>query len=137
MGQNRTGNDQLPDVNGTIALQGTSGRDYKKNIALADAATALNRVLSLELVNFIYRDDEQERVRFGVIAEDAEIIARSISNIIRAIPGTEVYDEARNKISEEYRDRPSVDNNPIVMDLLGCVQGSTTTNFRPASTTAK
>ncbi|HEC0444222.1 tail fiber domain-containing protein [Escherichia coli] len=113
----------FPTSTGTIALQGTSGRDYKKNIALADAATALNRVLSLELVNFIYRDDEQERVRFGVIVEDAEIIApQYIKHNPEPIPGTEVYDEAGNKISEEYRDRPSVDNNPIVMDLLGCVQ---------------
>ena len=34
----------------------------------------------------------------------------------------EVYDEEGVKISEQTEDRPAVDNNPIVMDLLGCVQ---------------
>lgn len=114
---------QLPSTAGVLAVQGTSGREYKKDIDLADPNEALSRILDLELVNFVYKDDDQQRVRFGVIAEDAEKIApQYIKHNQFPIPGTEVFDDEGNKISEEYQDRPSIDVNPIVMDLLGCVQ---------------
>lgn len=113
----------LPSVSGVLAVQGTSGRDYKKDISLADTDEALSRVLSLELVNFVYKDDEKQRVRFGVIAEDAEKIApQYIKHNQFPIQGTEIFDDEGNKIAQEYQDRPSVDVNPIVMDLLGCIQ---------------
>lgn len=113
----------LPRTSGTIAVQGTSGREYKKDIKLADSNEALSRVTSLEMVNFVYKDDENQRVRFGVIAEDAEKIApQYVKHNQFPIPGTEIFDDEGNKIGEEYQDRPSIDVNPIVMDLLGCVQ---------------
>ena len=113
---------RLPTASGTIALEGTSGREYKKDISQADPNDALNRVMSLDLVNFVYKDDEQNRVRFGVIAEDAEKIApQYIKHRIYPIPGTEVYDDEGEKIHEDVCDRPSVDVNPIVMDLIGCI----------------
>lgn len=113
----------LPRTAGTLAVQGTSGREYKKDISLADSNEALSRVTSLEMVNFVYKDDEKQRVRFGVIAEDAEKIApQYVKHNQFPIPGTEVFDDEGNKIGEEYQDRPSIDVNPIVMDLLGCVQ---------------
>lgn len=113
----------LPSTPGVIAVQGTSGRDYKKDVSLADSNEALSRVTSLEMVNFVYKDDEKQRVRFGVIAEDAEKIApQYVKHNQFPIPGTEVFDDDGNKIGEEYQDRPSIDINPIVMDLLGCIQ---------------
>lgn len=113
----------LPSTSGALAIQGTSGREYKKDISLADSNEALSRVTSLEMVNFVYKDDEKQRVRFGVIAEDAEKIApQYVKHNQFPIPGTEVFDDEGNKIGEEYQDRPSIDVNPIVMDLLGCVQ---------------
>lgn len=113
----------LPSTSGVLAIQGTSGRDYKKDISLADSNEALSRVTSLEMVNFVYKDDEKQRVRFGVIAEDAEKIApQYVKHNQFPIPGTEVFDDDGNKIGEEYQDRPSIDVNPIVMDLLGCIQ---------------
>ena len=113
----------LPNTSGVLALQGTSGRDYKTDIHPADSAEALERILSLELVNYVYKDDEQNRQRFGVIAEDAEKIApQYIKHNQEPVPGTEVFDDEGNKTGEQYRDRPSIDNNPIVMDLLGGIQ---------------
>ena len=114
---------KLPDTSGVLAVQGTSGRNYKDDIKPADPQEALDRVMGLDLVNFVYKDDEQRRVRFGFIAEDAETGApQYIKHREFPVPGTEVYDEEGVKISEQTEDRPAVDNNPIVMDLLGCVQ---------------
>lgn len=112
----------LPNSAGTLALQGTSGREYKKDIKLADSNEALSRVLDLELVNFVYKDDEKKRVRFGIIAEDAEKIApQYIKHNQFPIEGTEIFDDEGNKIGEDYQDRPSIDVNPMVMDLIGCI----------------
>lgn len=120
---NRTGEVGIlfPSTAGTLALQGTSGLEYKKNIVDADANEALARIASQRLVNFVYKDDEQERVRFGIIAEEAELIAPQYIKHNR-VPYEDIIDEDGNKIGEKTRDRPSVDVNPIVMDLIGCIQ---------------
>lgn len=111
----------FPNTGGTLALQGTSGINYKKNIVDADANEAMGRITGQRLVNFVYKDDEQERVRFGIIAEEAELIAPQYIKHYKE-PYEEITDEEGNKIGEKTRDRPSVDVNPIVMDLMGCVQ---------------
>ena len=111
----------FPTTGGTIALQGTSGLEYKRDIADADAKEAMERINSQRLVNFVYKDDEQERVRFGIIAEEAEVIAPQYIKH-NDEPYEDIFDEEGNKIGEKVRDRPSVDTNPIVMDLMGCVQ---------------
>ena len=121
---NRTGEVTLDfptSTSGTLALQGTSGRDYKKDITTADSKEAFDRINNQHLVNFVYKDDEQERVRFGVIAEDAEVIAPQYIKHNSAIE-EEFFDEGGNKTGEVLKDRPSVDVNPIVMDLMGAVQ---------------
>lgn len=111
----------FPNTGGTLALQGTSGINYKKNIVNADASEAMDRITGQRLVNFVYKDDEQERVRFGIIAEEAELIAPQYIKHNK-IPYEDIIDEDGNKIGEKTRDRPSVDVNPIVMDLIGCIQ---------------
>lgn len=111
----------FPNTGGTLALQGTSGINYKKNIVDADANEAMGRITGQRLVNFVYKDDEQERVRFGIIAEEAEVIAPQYIKHHK-VPYEDIIDEDGNKIGEKTRDRPSVDVNPIVMDLMGCVQ---------------
>lgn len=117
----------FPNTSGTIALQGTSGLKYKEDITEADLNEAVNRVMSLKMVNFKYIDDEQHRIRFGIIAEDCELIAPQYIKHNREIDPNAEYND--NELDEEglpynpvYRDRPSVDTNPIVMDLLGVVQ---------------
>lgn len=112
----------LPKTGGTLALQGTSGVNFKKDISDADPNEALDRISSLRLVNYIYKDDEKERVRFGIIAEEAEKIAPEyIKHNSEYLE--DVLDPITNEVIDKiYRDRPSVDVNPIVMDLLGAIQ---------------
>lgn len=111
---------KFPTTTGTIALQGTSGRDFKTNITTADPQSAHARIMSMDLVNFVYKDDEEGRVRFGIIAEDAE---RTAPQYIKHNQEQyeDVLDQEGNVIDKLYRDRPSVDVNPIVMDLLGSI----------------
>lgn len=113
-------NISFPTTAGTLALQGTSGLEYKKDIKDASPKEAFDRISNQRLVNFIYKDDEQERVRFGVIAEEAEAIAPQYIKHHEAIE-SEIFDEDGNKTGEVLKDRPSVDVNPIVMDLIGAV----------------
>ncbi|EML9988468.1 TPA: tail fiber domain-containing protein [Citrobacter amalonaticus] len=111
----------MPYSSGTLALQGTSGLAYKRDIKDADLAEAVNRIDALRMVNFVYNDDEQNRERFGIIAEEAELVApQYIKHNSEEI--ADIMDDDGNKIWAETRDRPSVDNNPIVMDLLGYVK---------------
>ena len=111
----------MPYSNGTLALQGTSGLAYKHDVTDADLTEAVNRIDALRMVNFVYNDDEQERLRFGIIAEEAEKVApQYIKHNSEEI--ADIMDDDGNKIGAETRDRPSVDNNPIVMDLLGYVK---------------
>lgn len=123
---NRTGEISIkfPSTSGTLALQGTSGFEYKKNIVDADYNEAMSRINGLRLVNFVYKDDEQERVRFGIIAEEAELVAPQYIKH-NQVSYEDILDEESNKIGEKTKDRPSVDVNPIVMDLMGCVQALT------------
>ncbi|VYT14444.1 Uncharacterised protein [Citrobacter amalonaticus] len=111
----------MPYSSGTLALQGTSGLAYKRDIKDADLAEAVNRIDALRMVNYVYKDDEQNRERFGIIAEEAELVApQYIKHNSEEI--ADITDEDGNKIGAETRDRPSVDTNPIVMDLLGYVK---------------
>ena len=108
----------FPNTAGTLALQGTSGIDYKHDVVDADYSEAIARIDSLRMVNFVYNDDEQNRVRFGIIAEEAELTApQYIKHNDEQYE--DVLDDEGEKIGAKYRDRPSVDVNPIVMDLLG------------------
>lgn len=110
----------FPTTGGTLALQGTSGIEFKHNVKDADLNEAVDRIDALRMVNFVYNDDEQARVRFGIIAEEAEKVA---PQYIKHNPEIyEVFDADGSKTGESTRDRPSVDNNPIVMDLLGYVK---------------
>ena len=114
----------MPSSSGSIALQGTSGIDFKHDIKDADLTEAMDRIEAMRMVNFIYNDDEENRVRFGIIAEEAELIAPQYIKHNQE-PYEDILDEDGNKIGEKTRDRPSVDVNPIVMDLMGCVQALT------------
>ncbi|MFV0262678.1 MAG: tail fiber domain-containing protein [Kluyvera sp.] len=111
----------FPSSSGTLALQGTSGLEYKHSITDADSSEVMARIDSLRMVNFIYNDDEQNRVRYGIIAEEAEqTCPQYIKHNQEQVE--DILDDEGNKIGAKYRDRPSVDVNPIVMDLLGYVK---------------
>lgn len=113
----------LPSTSGNLAVQGTSGIEFKRDINDADPNEAMNRICSLDLKNFIYKDDEKNRVRFGFIAEEAELIAPQYVKHNQELYDeiVTVSDDGNESVEKLYRDRPSIDNNPIVMDLIGCV----------------
>ncbi|QXV82993.1 lateral tail fiber protein [Escherichia phage Oekolampad] len=111
-----------PSSGGVIALQGTSGRDFKKDITDADVTEAVARIEQMRMVRYVYKDDVQERVRFGIIAEEAEEIAPQYIKHREETYDVEVDPETNAIIGGKTRDRPSVDVNPIVMDLMGCAQ---------------
>ena len=111
----------FPQAGGILAVQGTSGIDYKHDVTDADYSDAIARIDSLRMVNFVYNDDEQNRVRFGVIAEEAELTAPQYIKHNQE-QYEDILDENGEKVGAKYRDRPSVDVNPIVMDLLGYVK---------------
>lgn len=111
----------VPATSGTIALQGTSGLEYKKDIQDADVQEAINRIKGQRMVNFVYKDDEKERQRYGIIAEEAELIAPQYIKHNDEMYNV-IVDEEGNTVSYDVKDRPSVDGNPIIMDLMGCVQ---------------
>lgn len=111
----------FPQAGGILAVQGTSGIDYKHNVTDANYSDAIARIDSLRMVNFVYNDDEQNRVRFGVIAEEAELTAPQYIKHNQE-QYEDILDENGEKVGAKYRDRPSVDVNPIVMDLLGYVK---------------
>lgn len=111
-----------PSSGGVLALQGTSGRDFKKDISDADVTEAVARIEQMRMVHYVYKDDVQERVRFGIIAEEAEEIAPQYIKHREETYDVEVDPETNAIIGGKTRDRPSVDVNPIVMDLMGCAQ---------------
>ncbi|SOE45391.1 side tail fiber [Escherichia phage vB_Eco_SLUR63] len=154
---------RLPSAGGTLALQGTSGLAYKKEINDGNPIDALNRIMAQRMVTFIYKDDEQERIRFGIIAEESEKVTPQYvkhneeiyedvyedvyKDIYEDVPVEVTVDhtdpetgiteqikeqrieqkfirrEVEKKIvSQKTRDRPSIDTNPIVMDLMGATQ---------------
>ncbi|WP_233454373.1 tail fiber domain-containing protein [Hafnia paralvei] len=115
----------LPTAGGVLAVQGTSGREYKRDIADADATEALNRINELRFVNYVYKDDEQNRERFGFIAEEVEQIAPQYIKHMQELVEEILAPDTKEIIDRVYRDRPCVDNNPIVMDLLGAIQAIT------------
>lgn len=110
----------LPNGAGQLAIQGTSGLDYKRDINPADSKEALDRIMAQNLVTFIYKDDEQGRVRFGIIAEESEKVTPQYIKHHAEIYENE-YDENGEIINQKVRDKPSVDTNPIVMDLIGAI----------------
>lgn len=111
-----------PSSGGVLALQGTSGRDFKKDITDADVTEAVARIEQMRMVRYVYKDDVQERVRFGIIAEEAEEIAPQYIKHREETYDVEVDPETNAIVGGKTRDRPSVDVNPIVMDLMGCAQ---------------
>ncbi|AFV50959.1 tail fiber protein [Escherichia phage ADB-2] len=111
-----------PSSGGVLALQGTSGRDFKKDISDADVTEAVARIEQMRMVHYVYKDDVQERVRFGIIAEEAEEIAPQYIKHREETYDVEVDPETNAIVGGKTRDRPSVDVNPIVMDLMGCAQ---------------
>lgn len=105
---------QILGNRGYVQFSGTSDINYKKEVHVTDGQASLDNICAMELVTFVYKDDEQERVRRGVIAQQ-----------IREIDETYVkesaltYQEAGKAITKK---KLVLDSNPLLMDALAAIQ---------------
>ncbi|EIV6184065.1 tail fiber domain-containing protein [Klebsiella aerogenes] len=100
--------------NGNVQFQGTSDARMKHDIKPTDGQLSVDRIRALELVTFVYNDDEQERTRRGIIAQQARDVDPQYvkqTNTAYMRNGERVND-----------DRLQLDNNVIMMDTLAAVQ---------------
>ena len=99
---------------GDVAFQGMSDARLKHDINPTDGHESVERIRKLELVTFVYNNDEQERVRRGIIAQQAQDVDPQYVKQINTsymVDGTPVMD-----------DRLQLDNNVIMMDTLAAVK---------------
>lgn len=100
--------------NGNVQFQGTSDARLKHDIEPTDGQLSVDRIRALKLVTFIYNDDEQNRTRRGIIAQQAqEVDPQYVKQVNTAYMrnGVQVND-----------DRLQLDNNVIMMDTLAAVK---------------
>ncbi|MET4982513.1 tail fiber domain-containing protein [Klebsiella aerogenes] len=100
--------------NGNVQFQGTSDARMKHDIKPTDGQLSVDRIRALELVTFVYNDDEQERTRRGIIAQQAQKVdSQYVKNVAMSYM----------KDGEQLNfDRLQLDNNVILMDTLAAVQ---------------
>ncbi|MEG2550940.1 MAG: tail fiber domain-containing protein, partial [Hafnia sp.] len=96
-------------VSKSVQWQGTSDERLKHNIIDNDGTDSFDRIMALRFTNFIYNDDEKERLRRGIIAQQAIEIEPDYVKQIQFGENNEL-------------DTFVIDNNPIIMDLIGTVQ---------------
>ncbi|HFT7437100.1 TPA: tail fiber domain-containing protein [Klebsiella pneumoniae] len=99
---------------GDVAFQGTSDKRLKHDITLTDGQLSVERIKALELVTFVYNDDEQERVRRGIVAQQAEEVD---PQYVKHINTSYMIGE-----KQVFDDRLQLDNNVIMMDMLAAVK---------------
>lgn len=99
--------------NGNVQFQGTSDARMKHDIKPTDGQLSVDRIRALELATFVYNDDEQERTRRGIIAQQAqEVDSQYVKNVAMSYM----------KDGEQLNfDRLQLDNNVIMMDMLAAV----------------
>lgn len=110
---------QIPQSSGTLALQGTSDINYKKNVKPYDGQQSVENIKAMDLVTFVFRDDEKERLRRGVIAQQIEEIDPSYVKHTFEPEGEEVYDKEGNFCGYEgKRERVVLDTNVMLLDTI-------------------
>ncbi|MDY0856223.1 tail fiber domain-containing protein [Klebsiella aerogenes] len=100
--------------NGNVQFQGTSDARMKHDIKPTDGQLSVDRIRALELVTFVYNDDEQGRTRRGIIAQQAqEVDPQYVKNVAMSYM----------KDGEQLNfDRLQLDNNVIMMDTLAVLK---------------
>lgn len=100
--------------NGNVQFQGTSDARLKHDIQPTDGQLSVERIKALELVTFVYNDDEQGRVRRGIVAQQAEEVD---PQYVKHINTSYMVGE-----KQVFDDRLQLDNNVIMMDMLAAVK---------------
>ncbi len=99
---------------GNYAFQkaATSDATLKHDIAYDDGKASYENIRKLKPCTFVYNGDYLERVRRGIIAQDA---LRDIdSEYVKLVPATPEFDEEGNRCDKD--DTLALDNNVIQMD---------------------
>lgn len=100
--------------NGNVQFQGTSDARLKHDIEPTDGQLSVDRIRQLELVTFIYNDDELKRVRRGIVAQQAqEVDPQYVKQVCTS------YMKNGKQVND---DRLQLDNNVIMMDTLAAVK---------------
>ena len=100
--------------NGNVQFQGASDARLKHDIQPTDGQLSFERIRQLELVTFVYNNDEQNRTRRGIIAQQAQQVDQQYVKQINTsymLNGERVDD-----------DRLQLDNNVLLMDTLAAVK---------------
>lgn len=100
---------------GQVAWQGSSDYRLKHDIESFDGQYSLDLINQLGLVTFVYNDDDQQRVRRGVIAQQAETVDPQYVKLI----STSYRDEKGDVITKE---RLVLDSNVFLMDAICAIQ---------------
>ncbi|STW91753.1 putative phage tail protein [Klebsiella pneumoniae] len=100
--------------NGNVQWQGTSDARLKHDIEPTDGQLSVERIRKLELVTFVYNDDEQNRTRRGIIAQQAQKVDPQYVKQVNTS-----YMRNGEQVND---DRLQLDNNVIMMDTLAAVK---------------
>lgn len=100
--------------NGNVQFQGTSDARLKHDIQPTDGQLSFERIRQLELVTFVYNDDEQNRTRRGIIAQQAQQVDQQYVKQINTS-----YMRNGEQVND---DRLQLDNNVLLLDTLAAVK---------------
>ena len=100
--------------NGNVQFQGTSDARLKHDIEPTDGQLSVDRIRQLELVTFIYNDDELGRVRRGIVAQQAQEVDPQYVK--------QVHTSYMKNGMQVNDDRLQLDNNVLMMDMLATVK---------------
>ncbi len=99
---------------GGVQFLGTSDARLKHDITPTDGRQSVDRIKALELVTFVYNDDEQNRTRRGIIAQQAQKVDPQYVKQVNTS-----YMRNGEQVND---DRLQLDNNVIMMDTLAAVK---------------
>ncbi|AOO56447.1 hypothetical protein AN237_07985 [Raoultella ornithinolytica] len=111
---------------GDVQWAAASDKNLKHAITPTDGEKSLANIKKMELVTFVYNDDDQERVRRGVIAQQIQQID---PNYVKTSSGCwqvpARYNEAGELLEPEHtvtREFMVLDTNPLLMDALAAIK---------------
>ncbi|UYL23056.1 long tail fiber protein [Salmonella phage PS3-1] len=113
----------FPSAGGTLALSGTSDINYKTNIEEYDGIHSIENIKAMDLVTFVFKDDEKKRTRRGVIAQQIEQIDPTyVKHTYEPCGEPIVDDEGVIQGYTDTKERVVLDNNVLLLDALCAIK---------------
>ena len=111
---------------GDVSFAGTSDRRLKHDIRPTDGLQSLANIEAMELVTFAFNDDEQNRQRRGVIAQQLQDVDPLYVKVSRGSYLVPAVRDENDHIVEPERvvtvEKLVLDTNPLLMDALAAIQ---------------